>query len=128
MPALHFLRPYTTRFFNPVSRRFAGQLPGFAILVYVGRRSGRTYRTPMNVFRRGDDYVFALTYGSDVQWVKNVVAAGGCELVTMGRTVRLTDPQLLCDPKQRIMPLPVRLFLRLMRVTEFLTMRAAPTD
>jgi len=123
MTALSFLRPYTTRFFNPISRRFAGHLPGFAILVYVGRRSGRTYRTPMNVFRNGDEYVFALTYGSDVQWVKNVLDAGGCELVTMGRTVRLTGPRLFVDPKQRLMPLPVRLFLRLMRVTEFLAMR-----
>jgi deazaflavin-dependent oxidoreductase (nitroreductase family) len=128
MTALSFLRPYTTRFFNPVSRRFAGHLPGFAILVYVGRRSGRTYRTPMNVFRHGDEYVFALTYGSDVQWVKNVLAAGGCELETMGRKVRLIDPRLFVDPKQRLMPLPVRLFLRVMRVTEFLLMRPAPTD
>jgi deazaflavin-dependent oxidoreductase (nitroreductase family) len=128
MTALSFLRPYTTRFFNPVSRRFAGHLPGFAILVYAGRRSGRTYRTPMNVFRHGDEYICALTYGSDVQWVKNIVAAGGCELVTMGKTVRLVDPRLFVDPKGRLMPLPVRLFLRLMRVTEFLSMQLAPTD
>jgi deazaflavin-dependent oxidoreductase (nitroreductase family) len=128
MTALSSLRPYTTRFFNPISRRFAGHLPGFAILVYVGRRSGRTYRTPINVFRHGNEYIFALTYGSDVQWVKNILAAGGCELVTMGRTVRLDDPRLFVDPKQRRMPLPVRLFLRLMRVTEFLSMQLAPTD
>jgi len=126
MTALRLLRPYTTRFFNPVSRRFAGHLPGFAILVYVGRRSGRTYRTPINVFRHGDDYVFALTYGSDVQWVKNVLAAGGGQLETMGRKVRLIDPQLFVDPRQRLIPLPVRLFLRLMHVTEFLSMRPAP--
>jgi hypothetical protein len=39
----------------------AGWLPGFAILTHVGRRSGRVYRTPINVFRRGDQYLFALT-------------------------------------------------------------------
>ena len=128
MTALSFLRPYTTRIFNPVSRRFAGHLPGFAILVYVGRRSGRTYRTPMNVFRRDDEYIFALTYGSDVQWVKNVLAADSCELETMGRKVRLIDPRLFVDPKQRLMPFPVRPFLRLMHVTEFLSMRPAPAD
>jgi len=128
MTALRFLRPYTTRFFNPVSRRFAGRLPGFAILVYVGRQSGRTYRTPINVFRHGDEYIFALTYGSDVQWVKNVLAAGGCELETMGRKVRLIDPRLFDDPRQRLMPFPVRLFLRLMHVTEFLSMGPASAD
>jgi deazaflavin-dependent oxidoreductase (nitroreductase family) len=128
MPALNFMRPFTTRVINPVTRRFAGHLPGFAILVYSGRRSGRVYRTPMNVFRHGDDYVFALTYGSDVQWVRNVMAAGGCELEVRGKTVRLTGPQLFIDPTQRLMPLPVRFFLRLMRVTEFLSMRQAPPD
>jgi hypothetical protein len=56
------------------------------------------------------------------------VAAGGCELVTTGRTVRLVDPRLVVDPNQRLMSLPVRLFLRLMRVTGFPTMRQAPTD
>jgi deazaflavin-dependent oxidoreductase (nitroreductase family) len=127
MPAPNVLRPFTTRVVNPVTRRFAGHLPGFAILTYVGRRSGRTYRTPINVFRNGQDYVVALTYGGGVQWVRNVLAAGGCELETMGRIVRLTKPRLFVDPRQRLIPLPVRLFLRLMGVTEFLSMHPAST-
>jgi deazaflavin-dependent oxidoreductase (nitroreductase family) len=126
MPAMSFLRPITTRIFNPFARRFAGWLPGFAILTYVGRKSGKTYRTPINVFRNGQDYVVALTYGAEVQWVKNVVAAGGCELRSMGRTVRVTDPRLTVDPTQRLMPMPVRLILRVMGVTEFLSLRPAP--
>jgi hypothetical protein len=31
---------------NRVTRRFAGRMPGFAIVTHVGRRSGRVYRTP----------------------------------------------------------------------------------
>ena len=31
-----------------------------------------------------DGYLLALTYGPDSDWVKNVLAAGGCELVTRG--------------------------------------------
>jgi deazaflavin-dependent oxidoreductase (nitroreductase family) len=127
MPAMRFMRPFTTRVVNPITRPFAGRLPGFGILSYVGRRSGRRYRTLINVFRHGQDYVVALTYGSDVDWVKNVMAAGECELERMGRSFHLTDPRLFVDPTQRLMPLPVRLFLRLMRVTEFLSMRAEPT-
>ena len=124
---LAFLRPFTTHVFNRFSRLFAGWLPGFGLLVYRGRTSGREYRTPMNVFRRADEYVFALTYGSDVQWVKNIRAAGACELVTRGRTVQLVEPVLFADPKRSAMPLPVRLFLGPMRVTEFLRMRIAGT-
>jgi hypothetical protein len=86
-PASPSLRPFTTRVFNRFSRLFAGRLPGFGLLVYRGRTSGREFRTPMNVFRRGNEYVFALTYGADVQWVRNVIAAGGCQLVTGGRTI-----------------------------------------
>ena len=122
---LQFLRPFTTRVINPITRRVAGRLPGFGILVYRGRTSGREYRTPMNVFRHGDEYVFALTYGSDVQWVKNIMAAGETQLRTRGRTIRLVDPRLLVDPARRLMPFPVRQLLGVMRVTEFLRMRPA---
>ena len=122
---MSFLRPFTTRVFNPLSRRVAGWLPGFGILTYPGRKSGRRYRTPLNVFRRGNLFVFALTYGSEVNWVQNVLAAGGCELRTRGRDVRLVDPELLVDPAGRLVPLPVRAFMRANRVTEYLRLRAA---
>ena len=120
---LAFLRPFTTRVVNPVTRLVAGWLPMFGILRYRGRKSGKEYRTPMNVFRQGDEYVFALTYGSDAQWVKNILASGEVQLRTMGRERRLIDPRLYTDPARRDMPFPVRQFLGLLRVTEFLRMR-----
>jgi deazaflavin-dependent oxidoreductase (nitroreductase family) len=119
------MRPLTTRFVNPISRLVAGRLPGFGILVYRGRRSGKIYRTPMNVFRRGDHYVFALTYGSDVEWVKNILAAGGCHLRTGGRDLRLVEPELFIDEKRSLMPIHVRVGLGLMGVREFMRMRIA---
>ena len=36
---------------NRITSRFAARLPGFGILPHVGRKSGRVYRTPVNVFR-----------------------------------------------------------------------------
>jgi deazaflavin-dependent oxidoreductase (nitroreductase family) len=122
---LRFMRPFTIRVVNPLTRLVAGWLPGFAIITHVGRISGRSHRTPMNVFRDGDQYVFALTYGSDVQWVRNVIAAGTCELRSMGRVLRLVEPEMLVDPDRRLVPRPVRFFLRLLRVSEFLRMRRA---
>jgi hypothetical protein len=76
----------------------------------------------MFAFRDGDDYVFALTYGSGVPWVRNVLAAGRCELETGGRIVDLAEPRVVVDPGRRLMPRPVRAPLALMRVTEFLRM------
>ena len=122
MPRLRFLRPVTTNVFNRFSRLFAGWLPGFGIVEHVGRTSGKPYRTPMNVFRDGDDWVFALTYGSNVDWVKNVLAAGSCRLITRGRAVELVKPVLFVDPQRRLMPFPVRQFLGLLRVSEFVRM------
>ena len=124
-PPLAVIRPFTTHIFNPISRRFARWLPGFGILVYRGRKSGKEYRTPLNVFRHGNEWVFALTYGSDVQWVKNVVAAGDATLEVRRRRIRLVDPELVVDPARRLMPPVVRQALGLMRVSEFLRMRPA---
>lgn len=98
-------------------------MPGFAILTDVGRRSGRSYSIPINVFERGGAYVFALTYGSDVQWLKNVEASGGCVMRTRGRDVRLGPPERFEDPTRRVVPIPARWILRLDRVTEFVRMQ-----
>ena len=123
---LRWIRPFTTHVFNRLSRRFAGRLPGFAILINKGRRSGKTYETPINVFRHGDHYVFALTYGADVQWLKNILAAGRATMITRGQRIELVEPELIVDPSRKLVPPPVRIMLRFDRVTEFLRMRAAP--
>jgi len=70
---LHLFAPLSTRVFNPLTRLVAGRLPGLGVLTHTGRRTRRRYRTPLLVLRRGDDYVVALWYGSDVHWVKNVL-------------------------------------------------------
>ncbi|HEY6056765.1 MAG TPA: nitroreductase family deazaflavin-dependent oxidoreductase [Candidatus Limnocylindrales bacterium] len=113
----------TTRVINPATRLFAGRLPGFAILTHIGRRTGRRYQTPILVFRRSDEYVIALGSGSDVHWVQNVLAAGGCELRTRGRTLRLTEPRIWADPGMRVLPLPLRWIGAVIGLTEFLALR-----
>lgn len=65
---------------NQISSPFASRLPGFGIVTNVGRRSGKVYRTPVNVFRRPQGFLIALTYGKESGWVKNVLDAGGCEV------------------------------------------------
>src|SRR5207248_8043902 len=70
---------------NRITSRFAGRLPGFGIVTHIGRKSGRVYHTPINVFRAPNGFLMALTYGQESEWVKNVMAAGGCELKARGR-------------------------------------------
>ncbi|HZY27982.1 MAG TPA: nitroreductase family deazaflavin-dependent oxidoreductase [Jiangellaceae bacterium] len=107
-------------------RRARRRLPGFGIVQHRGRRSGRPYRTPINVFRVSGGYVAALTYGTDTDWVKNVLAAGGCELEVRRRRVRLTDPRVVHDETRHDMPLGVRRLLAVLGVTDFLYLAVAP--
>lgn len=107
---------------NRVLGPLARVLPGFGVVIHHGRRSGREYRTPVNVYRTPDGYVVALIYGLG-DWARNVLAAEGCQLETRGRTVRLTDPRLVRDPGRTAVPIPVRPLLAIVRVTEFVHFR-----
>jgi deazaflavin-dependent oxidoreductase (nitroreductase family) len=110
---------------NRVLGPFAKWLPGFAVVEHVGRRSGTVRHSPVNLFRRGDRYVIALTYGKDSQWVRNVLAAGEFTVTTRGRRVALTQPELVHDEQRTLVPAPVGLVLGLVDVTDFVVSRAA---
>jgi deazaflavin-dependent oxidoreductase (nitroreductase family) len=120
MPAPRWLARFnlhvTNHFLGPLARH----VPGMGIVVHTGRKSRRRYRTPVLIFRQGDRLTIALTYGRESQWVLNVVASGGCDLETQGRTLRLAHPQLLHDEHRRLMPPFVRLVLGILNVTDFL--------
>jgi deazaflavin-dependent oxidoreductase (nitroreductase family) len=105
---------------NRLLTGLATRLPGFGVVIHIGRRSRRQYRTPVNVFRRGDRFIFALTYGLNSDWVRNVLAEGGCALETRGRTLRLSRPRLFHDESRYAVPAPVRLVLGIVNVYDFL--------
>ncbi len=52
----------------------------FSIVTSVGRKSGKTYETPIIVQPTEGGFMIELTYGDKVQWYRNVLAAGGCKL------------------------------------------------
>ncbi len=110
---------------NPVAVHVAGLVPGMGIVTHVGRRSRTAYRTPVLVFGTKDGYRIALTYGRDAEWVKNALAHGAVRLTTRRREHELSDPEIVADPHHQHMPLPVRLFLRLLRVSDFIDFHAA---
>ena len=65
------------------------------ILEHVGRKSGKQYRTPLNVFPTDDGVAVLLTYGPDRDWLKNITAAGRARMKRMGRTIELIDPRVV---------------------------------
>jgi deazaflavin-dependent oxidoreductase (nitroreductase family) len=110
---------------NPLARRIAGWAPMFAIVYHRGRRSGRRYSTPINIFQTDDGFVIALTYGPDVDWVKNILAAREAEIYHRSRLIRVLRPVLIPTyVGMAAMPRLVRLILRMINVTEFVHLSA----
>lgn len=111
---------------NPIARPFASRLPGFGVVTNAGRNSGKLFRTPVNVFREPGGFAIALTYGRDSGWVRNVVAAGGCQLETRRVTYQLSEPVIVHDPSRRRFPLLVRIVLGLIGATDFMQLSNSP--
>lgn len=123
MPFPRWLAKVNKRITNRYLVKLVDQAP-FAALHHRGRRSGKAYRIPLNAFPCDDGFVFALTYSSRSDWVKNVIAAGGAELEYAGERLLLTDPCLVTrDEVHRCLPASTVLPLGLLRIREFLTMR-----
>jgi hypothetical protein len=103
----------------------------FALIRHVGRRTGRQYETPLLLARLDaadaadaadavDAFVAELTYGPDVAWYRNVVAAGHCEVLLHG-VIHQIDRIGPCEPEVglRAFGFPAALVLRLLNRREF---------
>ena len=110
---------------NRITGKFAGWLPGFGIITHVGRKSGKIYHTPVNIFRAPNGFAVALTYGRESEWVKNVQAANGCDLQTGGRRYHLSDPTIVHDPTRKQFPIPVRVVLGIVGANDFMALKTA---
>ena len=105
---------------NRVARHLAPHVPGFAVVEHRGRSTGRVYRTPVNVFRTGDGFAVALTYGREAHWVRNVLAANGATIVSRGEPIPVGHPRIVHDESRGYVPAPLRAVLRGLHVDDFL--------
>jgi deazaflavin-dependent oxidoreductase (nitroreductase family) len=105
---------------NPLAVRAARSGRGFALLRHVGRKTGRTYETPLILAPVGDGFVAELTYGTEVAWYRNVVAAGHCVVVFKGVEYEIDGMEPYpADMGRRAFGFPGTLILRLLRRQEF---------
>ncbi|WP_280457899.1 MULTISPECIES: hypothetical protein [Nocardia] len=49
---------------------------GFVEIEYVGRRSGRIFRTPVNFMKKGDEYVIGVAMPDKKTWWRNFLGEG----------------------------------------------------
>jgi deazaflavin-dependent oxidoreductase (nitroreductase family) len=122
MPAPRWVARANKVGLNRVTKYVAPWAPGWAVVIHRGRKSGRTFRTPVWAFRRQDRWVIALTYGSNSDWVRNVLASGGCELEARRRHYQVGAPRVYRDENATDMPALIRLMLRrVIKAPEFLS-------
>ncbi len=86
------VRRFNKHILNPVMLRIVPRTRIFAVLEHRGRRSGKTYRTPIVVRPSPEGFLIALTYGDHVDWYRNLQAAGGV-LEWQGRRYEVGAPE-----------------------------------
>lgn len=113
---------------NRLTSRIARSGRGpFSLVRHVGRKSGKVYQTPIIVARVPEGFVAELTYGADVNWYRNVVAAGGGELLVGGKTYQViaVEPYPAAAGRKAY-GYPQRLVLTLLRREDFRLLRTSP--
>jgi len=99
----------------------------FSLIRHVGRKSGRTYETPVILVQVAEGFIAELTYGENVNWYRNTVAAGGCVVVHHGSEYQVTRIET-CSAERGVSayPTPFRLILKATGRKEFRLLRTSP--
>jgi deazaflavin-dependent oxidoreductase (nitroreductase family) len=121
MPLPRWLARVNKRVFNPMELK-RGTRP---VLTHMGRWSGKTYRTPLDAHPVDGGYMFILNYGSDSDWVQNVLAAGTAVLKIDGNEVELVSPTLVSkEAAWQLLSETTKPPADYLRITEYLRMKA----
>jgi deazaflavin-dependent oxidoreductase (nitroreductase family) len=118
------IRTFNKHVLNPILGRVARSSHGpFAIIRHVGRRSGKRYETPVIVFPFAGGFVLALTYGTEVDWYRNVTAAGRCMILWHRREYAITKIEpITLDEARPLLHQPEKTILRLVQTEHFVRM------
>ena len=119
MPVPMWVTQVNKRVFNPRELR-KGVRP---VLTHVGRSSEKTYRTPLDAHAVEGGYIFIVMYGSDSDWVQNVLAAGSATLNVDSDELELVSPRLVSkEDAWQLLPSTTKAPANFLRVTEYLQM------
>ena len=105
--------------------KIAGKkLSPIVLIEHVGRCSGKVYQTPIMASRHDDGFMFALTYGKEVDWYKNILASQEAKLTFGGMSYQLINP-VNVSPKtgQDAFKPPKNSILRVIGIEDFFFMK-----
>ena len=95
-PVVDAVRRVNRSVTNPRVMRTAGSAQTqTSVIAHVGRKSGRVYETPVDIISTTTGLLIALPYGTRVDWLRNVVAAGSATVLTHGDRVDVERPTIV---------------------------------
>ena len=93
---LDTVRVFNKHILNPAMMLMAGRKHWYAgVIEHTGRRSGNKYATPVVVERVNDGFIIPLHYGTQVDWLRNVLAARRATVRVHGKTYQAVEPQII---------------------------------
>ena len=124
------IRYVNKRFTNRVMMKIAGKKHSPIVLIeHIGRKSGKTYKIPLMAAPLKDGFMFALTYGKNVDWFKNVVASNQAKMTYKGSRYQLREPAIVPTSEgQEAFTSPKSNILRLIGIQDFFYMKSAPLE
>jgi hypothetical protein len=99
-----WLPAFNKRVTNRIQGVYAPYVPPLAVVIHVGRTSGRVFTTPVLAQLYDGKVAIPLPYSADAQWVKNLTAAGGGELIRRGRRFSFSGPRIVTDAASEALP------------------------
>jgi deazaflavin-dependent oxidoreductase (nitroreductase family) len=117
-PVVDLIRRMNRSVTNPRVMRTAGTAQTHtSVIQHIGRKSGRTYETPIDTIETSTGLLIALPYGTRADWLRNVLDAGSATVVTNGERVDVNRPTVVAisDVAESI-PRPTMRMLRLFGV------------
>ena len=129
-PLLDAVRWFNRTFTNRLQRPFAGKPGAYASVIrHQGRRSGRSYETPIVPFATDDGFIVSLPYGPTADWVQNVLALGSAVLIHEGRTLTVDRPEVVPVAQvEDLFPPSEQRTHRLFRIEHCLRLRRVQVD
>ena len=98
---------------TPMTMGLAGKRwnPTFAVVEHVGRKSGRRYAAPIAARRKPEGFVISLAFGAQVDWYRNLIAAGGGTIRWRGQAYAIGSPERIDPTAGRAAFHPIQRFL-----------------
>jgi hypothetical protein len=90
------VRGFNKHVLNPGMMQLAGRKHWYAAIIrHTGLRSGKSYATPVVADRVTDGFILPLPYGTGVDCLRNVLAAGKATVTVGGQTYDVVEPEII---------------------------------